>query len=360
MKTSYRQTLIAAITFISGLYFFLEFVLPERIGEFEFGAYHDQISRGFQLIGVMAIGLGLINIFRVHGEAILKGRKGRGNSLALLLAVVTMFVVEGGDFLLSTLRVEAWRTLSELPSFSARVRTDYATNNTPAAARLQSMVQFIDHTLEQSRKGEGAFALVAEGKGADLSETFVDRMEALRGASLLLAETYRGIEQEPTASTLDDTLASQAVLAEQHASVEALAASAAQAADALSRLHYEQNVWPIAMTVLRESFFFPLGAAMFSLLAFYIATAAYRSFRIRSAEALIMMIAAVVVTLGQIPHGPLYVWQGLPGARLWMLENLSTPAFRAIFFGSAIAGLAMAVRMWLSLERSPLATEEAE
>jgi hypothetical protein len=93
---------------------------------------------------------------------------------------------------------------------------------------------------------------------------------------------------------------------------------------------------------------------MFSLLAFYIATAAYRSFRVRSLEALIMMIAAVVVMLGQIPHGPLYVWDKLPAMRLWLLQNLSTPAFRAVYFGAAIAGLAMSVRMWLSLERSPL------
>jgi hypothetical protein len=108
---------------------------------------------------------------------------------------------------------------------------------------------------------------------------------------------------------------------------------------------------------LQHSFFFPLGAAMFSLLAFYIASAAFRSFRIRSLEALFMMLAAVVVMLGQIPHGPLYISESLPGMRLWLLENLSTPAFRAIYFGAAVAGLALAVRMWLSLERSPLSDD---
>jgi hypothetical protein len=73
-----------------------------------------------------------------------------------------------------------------------------------------------------------------------------------------------------------------------------------------------------------------------------------------------MMLAAVVVTLGQIPQGPIYISEDLPLVRLWLLNNLSTPAFRAIYFGAALAGLAMAVRMWLSLEKSPLATEDVE
>lgn len=70
-----------------------------------------------------------------------------------------------------------------------------------------------------------------------------------------------------------------------------------------------------------------------------------------------MMTAALIVMLGQIPHGPMLISPQLVPLRLWLLEQLSTPAFRAIYFGSAIAGLAMAVRMWLSLERSPLDSE---
>ena len=109
-----------------------------------------------------------------------------------------------------------------------------------------------------------------------------------------------------------------------------------------------------------EAFFVPLGSAMFALLAFYVATAAYRSFRIRSFEASIMMLAAIVVMLGQIPHGPLYISPALPAVRRWLLMNVSTPTFRAIYFGAAVAGLAMAVRMWLSLEKGPLQSDDDE
>jgi hypothetical protein len=101
---------------------------------------------------------------------------------------------------------------------------------------------------------------------------------------------------------------------------------------------------------IENAFFIPLGAAMFSLLAFYIANAAYRAFRIRSIEAAIMMVAAVVVMLGQIPFGPLFIHPSLPAVRLWLIETVSTPVFRAITFGSVVAGLAMAIRIWLSLD----------
>ena len=73
---------------------------------------------------------------------------------------------------------------------------------------------------------------------------------------------------------------------------------------------------------------------------------------------MVMMIFAILVMLGQIPQGPLYIWEGLPALRLWLMANISTPAVRAIEFGSIVAGLAMAVRMWLSLEKSPLAVDD--
>jgi hypothetical protein len=71
-----------------------------------------------------------------------------------------------------------------------------------------------------------------------------------------------------------------------------------------------------------------------------------------------MMIPAIIVMLGQIPHGQLYIHEDLPELRAWLLKNISTPAFRAITFGALVASLAMAIRMWLSLERSPLTADD--
>lgn len=104
-----------------------------------------------------------------------------------------------------------------------------------------------------------------------------------------------------------------------------------------------------------------LGATMFSTIGFYIVSAAYRAFRIRSAEATLMLAAAFVVMIGQVPIGA-YLTSGLPSAGLissfrlenlsyWILNQPNMAAWRAMAFGIEIGALAMALRTWLSLER---------
>lgn len=113
-----------------------------------------------------------------------------------------------------------------------------------------------------------------------------------------------------------------------------------------------------------------LKATMFSLLAFYIVTAAYRAFKLKSGEATIMMVVAVVVMAGQVPLGT-ELTNSLPQvSRSWegffRLEHLNTwlqswpgmGAARAIEFGAGIGSLAVALRLWLSLERGSYFEQE--
>lgn len=110
-----------------------------------------------------------------------------------------------------------------------------------------------------------------------------------------------------------------------------------------------------------QGLFFQLDAAMFSLIAFFIISAAYRAFRIRSFEASIMMTAALLVMLSQIPVGawltswlPDHGWvANLRLERLgqWILRQPNAAAQRGINFGLAVGMLATGLRIWLSLER---------
>ena len=347
MSRNLRSALIAFVTFIAGLYFFLEFVLPEQLptpfGTLEFGYYHDEISRGVQIVSFMAIGLGLLNILSVHGGNLIKMKKGWGNSLALLLGLFVMFAVEGIDFVNSVQRVTVWEEYQHLATFSEKVLTEDGANPDIAAGRLATITPLLNgEPGEQSEFLQDGEAVTPES----YNELQTNQLEINTRLEQLIA-AYRGEtspEERPALhQQLEEDLREQALVAK-----------------TISQENYESLGMRRTAKFLFGSFFVPLGSAMFSLLAFYIAAAAYRTFRIRSLEAGIMMLAALVVMLGQIPHGPIYISEDLPAIRLWILEYLSTPAFRAIYFGSMIAGLAMATRMWLSLERSPLASFDDE
>lgn len=104
-----------------------------------------------------------------------------------------------------------------------------------------------------------------------------------------------------------------------------------------------------------------LNATMFSIIAFYIVSAAYRAFRIRSVEATILLVSALIVMLGQVALGQaLTNWLPQDGfARNfrvevltdWILNKVNSPAVQAVKFGLGIGGLAASLRLWLSLER---------
>ncbi len=87
----------------------------------------------------------------------------------------------------------------------------------------------------------------------------------------------------------------------------------------------------------------PINAMIFALLAFFIASAAYRAFRIRTVESSIMLAAGILVILSQAPLVE-PVWMGLPIARDWLLSIPNVAGQRGITIGLAIGIIAFTLR----------------
>ncbi len=123
-----------------------------------------------------------------------------------------------------------------------------------------------------------------------------------------------------------------------------------------------------------DQIYSPMSATMFSLLAFFIASAAFRAFRIRTTEAGLLAAAALIVMLGRVPLGDLMTdwlmqlrWLPVPGVphglhlsgiQEWIMNNPQNSAKRAILIGAALGVMATGLRVILGIERSYLSGED--
>ena len=111
----------------------------------------------------------------------------------------------------------------------------------------------------------------------------------------------------------------------------------------------------------------PMDATMFSLLAFFIASAAYRAFRARTLEATLLLVASLIVMIGNAPVGD-FIWNtimpfgdNLPSAaRQWILDNPNLSARRGIILGISLGVISQSIRIILGIERSYLGGTEGD
>lgn len=94
----------------------------------------------------------------------------------------------------------------------------------------------------------------------------------------------------------------------------------------------------------------PLQATIFSLLAFFVASAAYRAFRVRSLDTFIMLVVGLIVLLGQVPLGAA-IWDKIASAKDWLLSYPSTGGARGIILGAALGAVLTGLRVLLGVDR---------
>jgi hypothetical protein len=104
----------------------------------------------------------------------------------------------------------------------------------------------------------------------------------------------------------------------------------------------------------------PMQSTMFSLLAFYVASASYRAFRARTLQAALLLGAGVIVMLGRVPIGDflsfhLGAWHvSVPAISTWILDVPNLAAKRGILIGVGLGITATALKILLGIERTYL------
>lgn len=95
----------------------------------------------------------------------------------------------------------------------------------------------------------------------------------------------------------------------------------------------------------------PMQATVFSLLAFYVTSAAFRGFRARSVESTILITAGLIVLIGRVPLGEL-ITPHLPATADWIVNVPALAAKRAILIGIGLGMVATALKVIAGVERT--------
>lgn len=342
MQGNYRKHIIRLVTFLGGIYFFFEFLMPEPvIKQLKLDQYHDDISNGFITVGAMAVFLGIINLLMLHGGRIIFRRKHWFDSLALLFGLFLMLALTGNDWISTNSIVNQSEQISNLAAFSEQIKKDFDKKNPKALPVLQRNELLVDHVQKILVSQREEITALDLGLRATTAE------QQLRGVYRSDLIGYLNVAQNQLNSIVTDS----ALGLELSANLE-LAKSLRRVSGAyreLMQAAYKSTRSKKIYDLFFDGLFVALGSAMFSLLGFYIAAAAYRAFRIQSAESALMLGAALVVMLGQIPFG-VWLYDGFPDLRLFLMQVPNAAAFRAVKIGAAVAGLIMAYRMWFSIE----------
>ncbi len=130
--------------------------------------------------------------------------------------------------------------------------------------------------------------------------------------------------------------------------------------------YYRQNGTPFWW--LYEYAFKPLTASMFAMLAFYIASAAFRAFRAKNTEAVLLLGTAFIILLGRtfagvwmtswIPDDSAFSGLKIENLTVYIMQVFNTAGNRAIMIGIALGIASTSLKVIMGVDRSWLGSGE--
>ncbi len=125
---------------------------------------------------------------------------------------------------------------------------------------------------------------------------------------------------------------------------------------------YETSASPYGW--MYEYVFSPLTSTMFGLLAFYVASAAFRAFRAKNVESILLLGTAFIILIAQtaagmfltgwIPQDSVFAVLRFDSLKVGITEHIQTAGMRAITIGIALGVAATSLRLILGIDKSYL------
>lgn len=99
-----------------------------------------------------------------------------------------------------------------------------------------------------------------------------------------------------------------------------------------------------------------VSPSIYASVAFYLLSAAFRTFRARNLDATLLLLSAGLVLVGRSTIGT-YLWEGLGSSGEWLLAVPNAAANRAVLIGAALGMVSTGIRLLTGIDRAYLGSE---
>jgi len=101
----------------------------------------------------------------------------------------------------------------------------------------------------------------------------------------------------------------------------------------------------------------PIGAALYSLTAFYITSAAYRVFRARNWNAAVLLVVSFILLTMLLPVGAMLLPPVVPIGQ-WLRDVPSSAGYRGMIMGTSLGVIGLGIRIFTGRQKEHLGLRE--
>ena len=318
----------------------------------------NDATQWFDIIASFAIFLGALNMIKLQSIKIMKKQKNWQYSILAVagfaFAIVAGFFYRGANYI--TLPAISEQNISEVANIIAeQTITDPAIievkiisanegyeidtvfiNRSSAGGFMDSMKNFVNHYVIKEQADSSCYIIIN-----DIPEANIPKV-----ASMIWKETHKSkpiIIEEKIIKELEGYTIDQVFI-----TIDAAEKFMEPLKSIVGVYSIKQHPWGTHVSKdgslfswMYKKMYTPLSATMFALLAFFVASASYRAFRIRNFEATLLLISGIILMLGRVPIGELIPWWAVSVMIMFGVGAITAPWIkdRKILFGLVACGI---------------------